>query len=102
MLQRYSEAGICHRACRFGEMEMMSGTIESIGRVKVAALFPLLLALTGCSDSMQLTAGTPTPETVSCAHSGGQLMQRGRRGSLMCVHPFLDAGKSCSSKKDCQ
>ncbi|MBT2187685.1 hypothetical protein [Sphingobium nicotianae] len=70
--------------------------------MRIIGLVSLLLLLTSCSQSMQLTAGTPTPETVSCARTGGFLAQRGRRGNLMCVHPFVDAGKSCSSKSDCK
>jgi len=62
----------------------------------------LLLTLTGCSQSMQLTGGYPSPEAQRCASSGGQLDARGRRGTLMCVHRFSDAGQPCAGKKDCK
>lgn len=63
----------------------------------------ILVALAGCqSGSMQLTGGIPTLEVQRCARAGGFLDQRGRRGNLMCVHPFADAGKACTSSKDCQ
>ncbi|HZV17456.1 MAG TPA: hypothetical protein VFF84_02060 [Sphingobium sp.] len=61
-----------------------------------------LLATSGCQSSIQLTPGSPTPEALSCARTGGFLDKRGRRGDLMCVHAFGDAGKACSAKKDCQ
>jgi len=60
-----------------------------------------LLTLGGCSQSMQLTGGSPSPEALSCARMGGTLDQRGRRGNLMCVRPYGDAGKSCASATDC-
>lgn len=63
----------------------------------------LLFALTACAPaSLPLTGGYPTPEAQRCAASGGMLDTRGRRGNLMCVHRFGDAGKACASDKDCQ
>lgn len=62
----------------------------------------MLVLLASCSSSLPLTAGRPTPEAQRCAASGGMLDKRGRRGNLMCVHAFGDAGKACSSKKDCR
>ncbi|MBN8830073.1 MAG: hypothetical protein J0G94_05450 [Sphingomonadales bacterium] len=70
--------------------------------MRTTTIIPLVLALTGCSQSLQLTGGVPTMETQRCAASGGMLDQRGRRGNLMCVHRFVDAGKACASDKDCQ
>ena len=65
----------------------------------LAALF----MTSGCQPgSMQLTGGSPTPEAQSCARTGGSLDKRGRRGNLMCVHAYGDAGKPCASTKDCQ
>lgn len=62
-----------------------------------------LLLTSGCqSSSMQLTGGSPTPEALSCARTGGSLDKRGRRGDLMCVHAYGDAGKPCASRKDCR
>ncbi len=63
----------------------------------------MLFATGACQPaSMQLTGGIPTLETQRCARAGGFLDQRGRRGNLMCVHPFADAGKACASTRDCQ
>ncbi len=61
-----------------------------------------MLAASGCSESLPLRSGSPTPEAANCARTGGFLAQRGKRGNLMCVHAFGDAGKACSTKKDCQ
>ncbi len=65
-------------------------------------LLLLVLALSGCSSEVRLERGTPTPEVLACARTGGSLEARGKRGLLMCVHPFGDAGKSCRSSSDCQ
>lgn len=63
----------------------------------------ILFALGGCQPgSIQLTGGVPTPEAQRCAQSGGFLAKRGKRGNLMCVQPFADAGKACTSTKECQ
>jgi hypothetical protein len=36
-----------------------------------------------------------------CAMSGGALTRGGMGGTLLCVHPYFDGGKSCDSSKDC-
>jgi len=74
-----------------------------MGRPRRILLGLSILILSACQPSgMQLTGGIPTLETQRCARAGGFLDQRGRRGNLMCVYPFADAGKACSSTKDCQ
>jgi hypothetical protein len=63
----------------------------------------LTLTLAACAPaSLPLTGGYPTPEAQRCASSGGALETRGRRGNLMCVHRFSDAGTACASDKDCK
>ena len=63
----------------------------------------LALALTGCTPAVEMAQrGTPSKTLLSCANSGGTLQARGRSRQMICVHPYGDAGKSCSSKKDCQ
>ncbi len=69
-------------------------------------LFPLVLAFTllgaGCApQDMSGTRAGLSPAMRSCAASGGFLDARGRRQTLMCVHRFSDAGKSCTTKSDC-
>lgn len=66
-------------------------------------LLGLLAALGSCaSNKVELVSGIPTREARACAVSGGTLEARGRRQTLMCVHRFADAGKSCTTKSDCK
>ena len=48
------------------------------------------------------TQPSAKPSAASCQAEGGFLDRRGRRQSEICVHPFSDAGKSCSADADCQ
>lgn len=72
-------------------------------RVRLPPL-PLVAALLlgGCAPSMSLSGAGPSREVSDCARSGGLLDTRGRRQTLMCAHPFADAGKACTSRSDCQ
>ena len=65
-------------------------------------LISAFAALASCTPPVGLVDGTPSPELTACAREGGTLQSRGRRGTVMCVHPYGDAGKSCASNKDCQ
>jgi hypothetical protein len=63
----------------------------------------LAFALTGCAPKVEMAQrGIPSKTLLSCANSGGTLQARGRSRQMICVHPYGDAGKSCSAKKDCQ
>ena len=73
----------------------------------VAARFlPFVIApallLSGCAPDLDMRGTGPTRQVSACAQSGGFLDARGRRQSVMCVHPYSDAGKACSSRADCQ
>lgn len=73
-------------------------------RLPTAALLAAVLALSlsGCQQDLSMTQMGPSRELQSCASSGGMIQARGRLGTPMCVHPYSDAGKSCSDKSDCQ
>lgn len=58
--------------------------------------------LASCVPQIGLVDGVPSPELTSCARQGGSLQARGRAGTVMCVVPYSDAGKSCSSSSDCR
>ena len=63
----------------------------------------LAFALAGCAPKVEMAQrGTPSKTLLSCAGSGGTLQARGRAQQMICVHPYADAGKRCSAKKDCQ
>jgi hypothetical protein len=63
----------------------------------------LVLILSGCAPKVEMaTRGTPSRTLLRCADSGGTLQARGRAQQMICVHQYSDAGKSCSSRSDCQ
>ena len=62
----------------------------------------LALVVSGCVPQIGLVDGVPSAELNRCARQGGSLQARGRAQTVMCVVPYADAGKSCSSNKDCQ
>lgn len=69
------------------------------------SLLPLLpaLMLAGCGgQNVEMTTRGPTKSLQICAAAGGSLQARGKAQRMMCVHPYADGGKSCSSKKDCR
>ena len=69
------------------------------------------LALTGCygepppSDLPDLPRDVasvmPAPDAGACEAQGGMLDRRGRAQTLMCVHPYADAGKQCTDNQQC-
>ncbi|WP_230279005.1 hypothetical protein [Croceicoccus sp. Ery15] len=69
------------------------------------------LALTGCySHSAPADGPEPPvdaisspvlPDAQSCKAQGGALDRRGRAQTLMCVHPYPDAGKACRDNQQC-
>ncbi|MBB6123043.1 hypothetical protein [Sphingobium subterraneum] len=78
-----------------------------MARNRLLWLAPAALALlmSGCAPAPQPATETPPLQTTtaaSCTAEGGFLDRRGRLQSQLCVHPFADAGKSCSGDADCQ
>jgi putative hemolysin len=72
-----------------------------LGRLALALVGAALLS--SCADpQIGLVDGVPSPELTSCARQGGSLQSRGRAGTVMCVVPYSDAGKSCSSSRECR
>lgn len=70
-------------------------------------LAPAALAWTigGCAPVPGRLSDAPMPAAQtaqSCTAQGGFLERRGRMGMEICVHPYNDAGKSCSADADCQ
>ncbi|MBB5986353.1 hypothetical protein [Sphingobium lignivorans] len=61
-----------------------------------------LAPLAGCSPQIGLVEGVPSPELNACVRQGGTLQVRGRAGTVMCVIPYADAGKSCTSSSECR
>ena len=69
---------------------------------RLAAVVALSLVAGSCApQDMVVTREGISPAMRSCAAGGGFLEARGRRQTLMCVHRFNDAGKSCTTKSDC-
>jgi len=63
----------------------------------------LLLALGGCGgQDIAMTSYGPSKAMQICVNSGGTLQARGKSGRVTCVHPYADAGRSCTSSADCQ
>ena len=69
--------------------------------IKPIAAFVLALALGSCSSGVKLETGVPAIAMRDCASSGGTLAPRGKKQEAVCVHPYPDAGKSCSSSSQC-
>ncbi|WP_082835877.1 hypothetical protein [Croceicoccus bisphenolivorans] len=79
-------------------------------------LAPILLFAAACT---QAVADEPVPadeiaapdaqapvsagaaDAESCKAAGGFLDQRGRMQSLICVHPYADAGNACTDNQQC-
>ncbi len=64
----------------------------------------LALGLGGCQQDLKMgdSGGIPSRDMRDCAVSGGTVEVRGKLHTPVCVHPYADAGKSCTGKKDCQ
>jgi len=69
---------------------------------KPLGVIALLAALASCAPQIGLVDGVPSAELNSCARQGGSLQARGRAGTVMCVVPYADAGRSCASSSDCR
>lgn len=48
------------------------------------------------------TSGASTPDPAACAAKGGQIQPVCLLGRPMCIHPYADAGKTCSTGSDCE
>ncbi len=75
-------------------------------RANILALLGLTVAfmLGACQQDLRMgdTPGTvPSRDLQRCAASGGTIQSRGKLRTPVCVHPYSDAGKSCSGKSDC-
>lgn len=47
-------------------------------------------------------AGSSAPiDGDACTAAGGFLDRRGRANTLMCVHPYADAGEQCTDNQQC-
>lgn len=60
----------------------------------------LLASLSASPATAAAPTATPGPHSV-CPKPGQKPMKRGLIGSMICVTPYRDAGKACSSKSDC-
>lgn len=83
--------------------------------MRLTLLLPLLLALAGCSAAPRVSDTTapapsvaPNPGTVAsmaqieeCTAAGGEVKPLGRLQYVHCVVQYDDAGKTCSTKADC-
>ncbi len=85
-------------------------------RLRFLASLALAALLSACSstppaaDAAAQPAAADTPEAteayqeardVDCRAAGGSLQRLGRLQRVQCVIPYADAGKACSSKRDC-
>jgi len=75
---------------------------EMQGKARLLLLIAPALLLHGCAPDLNMQGTGPTRQVSACAQSGGFLDARGRRQTVLCVHPYSDAGKACSSRADCQ
>jgi hypothetical protein len=64
----------------------------------------ITLGLSACQQDLKMgdDGGLPSRDMRDCAVSGGTVEVRGKLHTPVCVHPYADAGKSCSRKNDCQ
>jgi len=78
--------------------------------MRIALLAPLLLVGAACAQvgageiaapDAQEPASQSGPEAAACKAAGGFLDRRGRLGTLMCVHPYADAGQACTDNQQC-
>ena len=85
-------------------------------RLRFLASLALAALLSACSstppaaDAAAQPVAADTPEAseayqeardVDCRAAGGTLQPLGRLQRVQCVIPYADAGKACSSKRDC-
>ncbi len=48
------------------------------------------------------TSGASTVDPAACSAKGGQIQPVCMMGRPMCIHPYADAGKTCSGDTDCE
>lgn len=53
------------------------------------------------AETPEATAAYQEARDVDCQAAGGTLQPLGRLQRVQCVIPYADAGKTCSSKRDC-
>ncbi|AWH55333.1 hypothetical protein C1924_20105 [Stenotrophomonas sp. ESTM1D_MKCIP4_1] len=53
------------------------------------------------ADTPEATAAYQEARNVDCQAAGGTLQPLGRLQRVQCVIPYADAGRTCSSKRDC-
>ncbi|MGE6332549.1 hypothetical protein [Stenotrophomonas sp. NPDC077659] len=53
------------------------------------------------AETPEATAAYQEARDVDCRAAGGTLQRLGRLQRVQCVIPYADAGKTCSSKRDC-
>ncbi|MCF7751628.1 hypothetical protein KQ945_12795 [Bacillus subtilis subsp. subtilis] len=83
--------------------------------MRLTLMLSLLLALAGCSTAPRaVDAAAPAPivalnpgqvatgaQIEECTAAGGEVKPLGRRQSVHCVVRYDDAGKTCSTRSDC-
>ena len=83
--------------------------------MRAIILAPFLLLGAACtqavSDEPDAVGGVAAPDAQgfstasvdaeSCSAAGGFLDRRGRAQTLMCVHPYADAGNDCTDNQQC-
>lgn len=76
-------------------------------RLRFVASFCLTVLLAACSSTphadtaADAAAAGASTDAAACAAQGGELRPLGRLQRVQCVVPYADAGKTCSSKRDC-
>jgi hypothetical protein len=70
----------------------------SFSRKIVLTVFMALLIL---STPILYQRTTWLIKSKACSMSGGELTHAGMEAKLMCIHPYPDGGKPCSSSKEC-
>lgn len=58
-------------------------------------------AAQAAADTPEATEAYQEARDVDCRAAGGTLQPLGRLQRVQCVIPYADAGKTCSSKRDC-
>ncbi len=84
--------------------------LRFIASLALAALLSACSSIPPAADAAAPPAAADTPEAteayqeardVDCRAAGGTLQPLGRLQRVQCVIPYADAGKACSSKRDC-
>lgn len=73
-------------------------------RLLASVFFTAMLAAcssTAPHDLPAAPAAGASADAADCAAQGGELRPLGRLQRVQCVVPYADAGKACSSKRDC-